>query len=56
MPIIEVNLAGFQFTCCVPDVPGSTGRYAWQVSRVHHAPRIRLGRRMRWWAPRPRIA
>ena len=51
MSIIEVNVAGFQFTRCVPDVPGADGRHAWHVSRVHHhMPRIRR------WAPRLRVA
>jgi hypothetical protein len=47
MTIIEVNLAGFQFTRCVPDVPGGDGRRAWHVSRVHHVHRVHAGRRMR---------
>jgi hypothetical protein len=47
MAIIEVNFAGFQFTRCVPDVPGGTDRHSWHVSRM------RLVRR---WAPRLRAA
>ena len=38
MTIIEVNFAGFQFTRCVPNVPGQGDRYAWHISRVHHLP------------------
>lgn len=52
MTIIEVNLAGFQFTRCVPDVPGGDGRYAWHVSRVQHLPKPHLGKR----EPRLRVA
>jgi hypothetical protein len=45
MTNIEVNLAGFQFTRCVPDVPGGDGRHAWHISRVHHLPRLHMRRR-----------
>lgn len=38
MTIIEVNIAGFQFTRCVPDVPGQGDRHAWHISRMHHLP------------------
>jgi hypothetical protein len=44
MTIIEVNFAGFQFTRCVPDVPGRGDRYAWHISRVEHLPRVHLRR------------
>jgi hypothetical protein len=47
MPIIEVNLAGFRFTRCVPDAPDDDGRHAWHVSRVRHLPRLHFRR----WAP-----
>ena len=43
MTIIEVNFAGFQFTRCVPDVPGRGDRYAWHISRVHDLPWV-----LRW--------
>jgi hypothetical protein len=56
MSTIEVNLAGFQFVRCVPDVPGGGDRRAWHVSRVHQMPLINAGRRMRRWVPRLRAA
>jgi hypothetical protein len=44
MTNIEVNLAGFQFTRCVPDGPGQDGHNAWHISRVHQLPRVHAGR------------
>ncbi|HZA08586.1 hypothetical protein [Mycobacterium sp.] len=51
MSIIEVNVAGFQFTRCTPDAPG-TESPAWHITRIHHIPRFPLRRR----APRLRVA
>ena len=56
MAIIEVNLAGFQFTRCVPDTRDSGTRQVWHFSGVPHPPRIHKVRRMRRWLPRPRVA
>jgi hypothetical protein len=56
MSIIEVNVAGFQFTRDEPDVPGGNARRAWRVTRNRHQPRIHAGRLMRKWAPRFGIA
>jgi hypothetical protein len=56
MSIIEVNVAGFQFTRCEPDVPGGNGRRAWRVTRTHHKPRFHAGRLVRKWAPRFGVA
>jgi len=50
--IIEVNLAGFQFTRGVPEVPAGAGRRGWHVSLVHRVPRLH----MRWRAARLRAA
>jgi hypothetical protein len=52
MSIIEVNVAGFQFTRCVPDEPEGDGRHAWHVAKVHHLPWLHAPRLMRKWAPR----
>ena len=53
MTIIEVNLAGFQFTRCVPDAAGPEGRHAWHITRAYHLRRLHAGRRR---APRLRVA
>jgi hypothetical protein len=45
MAIIEVNVAGFQFTRGVPQA-----RHGWHVR--HHLPRLH----MRRWSPRVRVA
>ena len=54
MPIIEVNVAGFQFTRCVPET--GSGRHVWHVTRPHHTHRFHAARLVRKWAPRLRVA
>jgi hypothetical protein len=56
MTNIEVNLAGFQFTRCVPELPGQDGHHAWHVTRMHHVPRVHAGRLLRRQVARLRYA